>query len=767
MSLKAFQSAAEIYGGNSLADGNESQYAKVDWICVRKHRFSASLFNVKAGFWCLKCKKEEEREEVTAYAKEIIDLNGGKCLTTKKFGFKDIISVQCGFGHKWAIQAERVFYGSWCKVCDKERKVSEFLDRLHASGWKIIGGKDVDLDTIVKFSCNKGHIFSKKIYTFNMHYNCIKCTAIEIKSSYDRRVKELIQQNRGTHISGTYVTGMSRYKVKCIEGHLFEISAFTVLQGRWCLKCYYNQIRKERKIPIIYYQRIANEKGGKLLTTDKQFETEWPTLKLKCSKNHVWKTNASNIRAGHWCPRNECYNITPKPAWSRVKYDDYKKVAEKYGGKLLSAPEEVINGNSLLKWECKSGHVFEILGVRVKAGKWCKICYYENKRSNVLIKYKKWASKRGITLLTSSVTDSLVKAKLAWKCQYGHEWQSTVPNMKIKKVCSQCREDEVNKKHLLEVKKIANTKGGECVSTTYLNNHTHLEFRCKNNHTFFANANNIKSGWWCKKCSRAPNVTIEVFQELAKSKGGELISTQFINRDKLMEWKCKEGHTFQLAGRSVKRNNKWCPVCTDGKKIKIRPSGHKVSYTIADMQLLADKHNGFCLSKVYKGSFYNWQWQCESGHIWEARAAKIKMGSWCKICRYKENAIARRLPLSDVKYLISEQGGKLLSTESTYFLNFPQIKIRCAIGHEWETNIKYIKYGSWCPVCHYETISKKTRLPFSHYQKLVKDKGGKILSEEVEYENSRSTITIKCKKGHVFNKICSLLQEGKWCLECE
>ncbi|MBK9048027.1 MAG: hypothetical protein IPL74_15560 [Bacteroidetes bacterium] len=441
-------------------------------------------------------------------------------------------------------------------------------------------------------------------------------------------------------------------------------------------------------------------------------------------------------------------------------------MAEKYGGKLLSAPEEVINGNSLLKWECKSGHVFEILGVRVKAGKWCKICYYENKRSNVLIKYKKWASKRGITLLTSSVTDSLVKAKLAWKCQYGHEWQSTVHNMKIKKVCSQCREDEVNKKHLLEVKKIANTKGGECVSTTYLNNHTHLEFRCKNNHTFFANANNIKSGWWCKKCSRAPNVTIEVFQELAKSKGGELISTQFINRDKLMEWKCKEGHTFQLAGRSVKRNNKWCPVCTDGKKIKIRPSGHKVSYTIADMQLLADKHNGFCLSKVYKGSFYNWQWQCESGHIWEARAAKIKMGSWCKICRYKENAIARRLPLSDVKYLISEQGGKLLSTESTYFLNFPQIKIRCAIGHEWETNIKYIKYGSWCPVCHYETISKKTRLPFSHYQKLVKDKGGKILSEEVEYENSRSTITIKCKKGHVFNKICSLLQEGKWCLEC-
>ncbi|MBK7970308.1 MAG: hypothetical protein IPK08_15965 [Bacteroidetes bacterium] len=459
MSLKAFQSAAEIYGGNSLADGNESQYAKVDWICVRKHRFSASLFNVKAGFWCLKCKKEEEREEVTAYAKEIIDLNGGKCLTTKKFGFKDIISVQCGFGHKWAIQAERVFYGSWCKVCDKERKVSEFLDRLHASGWKIIGGKDVDLDTIVKFSCNKGHIFSKKIYTFNMHYNCIKCTAIEIKSSYDRRVKELIQQNRGTHISGTYVTGMSRYKVRCSEGHLFEISAFTVLQGRWCLKCYYNQIRKERKIPIIYYQRIANEKGGKLLTTDKQFETEWPTLKLKCSKNHVWKTNASNIRAGHWCPRNECYNITPKPAWSRVKYDDYKKVAEKYGGKLLSAPEEVINGNSLLKWECKSGHVFEILGVRVKAGKWCKICYYENKRSNVLIKYKKWASKRGITLLTSSVTDSLVKAKLAWKCQYGHEWQSTVPNMKIKKVCSQCREDEVNKSIYWRLKKLQIQRG--------------------------------------------------------------------------------------------------------------------------------------------------------------------------------------------------------------------------------------------------------------------------------------------------------------------
>ena len=500
MSSKDFQSAADIYGGNSLAGGNESQYAKVEWICSRKHRFSASLFNVKAGFWCLKCKKEEEKEEVTREVNSIIELNQGECFYNGNFALNTKIEIRCNLGHGWTVAAKSILKGNWCEKCYKIKQLDNLKQRINDLGGKFISGEYISVRSVIKFQCPNGHSIEKTAYAIYNGFQCKACTT----------------------------------------------------------------------------------------------------------------------------------------------------------AKLLN-----------------------------------------------------------------------------------------------------------------EVKEIARAKGGKCKSTEYLNNYTHLEFQCKNKHTFFANANNIKTGWWCVYCAGNAKLDLDIFQELAKSKGGELLTKVYVNTDSPMEWKCKQGHIFHLPGRIVKNRGKWCPHCASGKMLVLVPKGQKFAYTINDMQKLAAKHQGLCLSKDYKGSSAHLQWQCKNGHKWKAAPAKVQMGTWCKICRYEENAIARTLPLSEVKISIAEQGGKLLSTEASYLQSYPNIQIRCAEGHEWETNIKYINYGSWCPECKYDTISKKTRLPFSHYQKLVRSKGGKILSGEDEYENSRSTLTIKCKKGHVFNKICSLLQEGNWCLECE
>ncbi len=372
----------------------------------------------------------------------------------------------------------------------------------------------------------------------------------------------------------------------------------------------------------------------------------------------------------------------------------------------------------------------------------------------------------GFKILSKSVTGYFSDEKLDWQCSKGHTWSATANHMKAKNYCSQCLSEETKQTYLEEIRKIAISKGGKCVSDKYLNNYTHLEFRCKNGHTFFANANNVKTGWWCAQCSGNAKIDIELLQELAIQKGGQLVSKEYANTDSPLIWKCGEGHTFSLAGRLVKNKDKWCPHCNAGKKLALAKAGEQYAYNLDDMHKLAKSRGGLCLSNKYLGSHTKLKWECSEGHKWLATPAKIKFGTWCKICRYEQNAKARRLPLSDIVKIVAEKEGKILSSEKSYQLNFPHVKLKCKEGHVWETDIKYIKYGSWCPDCKYDAISLITRFPFSHYEKLVKRKGAKLLTAEDDYQNSRSHLTIKCKKGHVFEKAAGQLNEGSWCVEC-
>jgi hypothetical protein len=58
----------------------------------------------------------------------------------------------------------------------------------------------------------------------------------------------------------------------------------------------------------------------------------------------------------------------------------------------------------------------------------------------------------------------------------------------------------------------------------------------------------------------------------------------------------------------------------------------KKQTTIADMQELAKRKGGKCLSEKFETMLTKMVWQCEIGHIWEARTLNIKKGCWCPIC---------------------------------------------------------------------------------------------------------------------------------------
>lgn len=54
--------------------------------------------------------------------------------------------------------------------------------------------------------------------------------------------------------------------------------------------------------------------------------------------------------------------------------------------------------------------------------------------------------------------------------------------------------------------------------------------------------------------------------------------------------------------------------------------------TIKDMHLTAEQRNGKCLSQIYVNNYSKLTWQCNVGHVWQAKPNNIRNGQWCPIC---------------------------------------------------------------------------------------------------------------------------------------
>ena len=195
-----------------------------------------------------------------------------------------------------------------------------------------------------------------------------------------------------------------------------------------------------------------------------------------------------------------------------------QEIAKNLGGECLS--KNYIDALTKLKWVCEKGHTWEAKPNDIKRGTWCPFC-------------------------------SVERAKHSWKNQFGNKF-------------------DFHKKELDNLKSLAKSKGGKCLSDRYTNNETHLQWQCKKGHVWKAKSGNIKSEKWCPICAieyvaslRRGN--IKDMQEIAKSRGGKCLSEKYINVDTKLKWQCGKGHIWEAVPSSIKRGS-WCARCVRRKQ---------------------------------------------------------------------------------------------------------------------------------------------------------------------------------------------------------
>ena len=95
--------------------------------------------------------------------------------------------------------------------------------------------------------------------------------------------------------------------------------------------------------------------------------------------------------------------------------------------------------------------------------------------------------------------------KLLWECSGGHRWKAAPEQVRYGSWCPECKRQKLSipRKHDIQaMKKLAQTKGGRCVSQTYINPITKLKWECSRGHQWEATPNNIQQGRWCPLCPR-------------------------------------------------------------------------------------------------------------------------------------------------------------------------------------------------------------------------------------------------------------------------
>lgn len=285
-------------------------------------------------------------------------------------------------------------------------------------------------------------------------------------------------------------------------------------------------------------------------------------------------------------------------------------------------------------------------------------------------------------------------------------------------------------------------KGGKCLSTEYIGSKIKLLWECYNGHQWSATYNSIKRGSWCPGCAGNAKIRLEDAKKLAKLRGGECLSTEFVDiRTKLL-WRCKKGHEWKVAYVFAKRGQ-WCPEC----------ARDKIRNTIQDAHDLAKSKGLKCLSTEYKNVQTPMLWECDNGHQWEATYIFVYTNKKCQEClgRVGHN-------IKEAQNMAKEKGGKCLSVE---YVNIDSKMLwQCKKGHTWETSFYLIQKGYWCPEC--AGMAKKTLEDCVSFSEQM---GGKCLSDE--YKNINAPMLWECCEGHQWTASFRQARRNSWCPICK
>lgn len=613
------------------------------------------------------------------------------------------------------------------RIVLRKKTIQDMQDMAIKHGGKCLSNEYINSSTNLKWECNEGHVWEATPNNIRKGTWCSKCAVLQRCRTIEDMC-ELAKRRGGKCLSTIYVHNKIKLKWECSEGHTWEMTPNSVQQSQWCPSCS-GHVAKT----IEDMCELARQKNGKCLSqkyTNSSIKIRW-----ECSEGHKFLMAPNSVQNGRWCSVCGTYYISEHITRCFFEYIFNKQFPKIRLDFLINS-----NGNKMeLDGYCEDLRIaFEYHGMQhyKEIAMFKKITLQERAKDDKL--KKRQCLDNGIILIEIPYTvkhedigmhicKELAKHNIEVPMSY-----EEVEKIDYKKF------NVYQKSKIDEMILLAEECGGKCLSKNYINSSTKLIWQCKKGHEWEATSNNVKKGQWCPECANTKK-TIEEMNKLASTNHGRCLSTEYINTNTKLKWKCNKGHVWSATPNSIQQGS-WCPYCVGNAK-----------KTIENMRKFAEEHHGKCLSVEYINSSTKLIWQCNEGHVWEAVPNSVMRGSWCPHCVgiIKKN-------IDEMHRLAERHGGKCLSKK--YVNAHTKLEWQCKDEHKFWMSYHHVQSGSWCPYC----VGKHKTI--KNMYELARNRGGKCLS--VKYTDAHTKLKWECSEGHEWEATPNNVRKGTWCPKC-
>jgi len=494
-------------GGECLSQLYVNYQTKLKWRCSDNHIWEAMPSKIIFGQWCKICgqkKRGINSRKTIESANQLALERGGVCLSENYQNAITRLRWRCSEGHEWEINYNKVQQGTWCPFCagNKTQTIEDMKLLARDRGGECMSLKYENTGSKLLWRCGNGHEWFAVPDSIKRGTWCPHCSG-----SYGERLCRFIMES-------IFNTKFPKSRPDWLIGSKGNLLEYDGYSQELNLAFEYHGQQHYREVSHFHKRRRSFE-DQKIDDNEKLVSSEIRNVKVVVFpyfQEGISLVDAINLiinnlkNSGLDIPLRFEINSELLNSWnSGFELNECKEIAIKKGGECLS--EVYFGVFKKLKWKCGlCGTIWDARPHDINRGKWCPKCGY----------VKRGDSRRGsiqdiITIAELQGGKCLSKeyknayTKLEFECKKGHTWFA-VPRHIVKGVwCPKCgfEKNGLKKRNKLsELKKLAESKGGNCLSTEYVPMRSKALWQCSEGHIWEATPAHVKNGTWCKQCHR-------------------------------------------------------------------------------------------------------------------------------------------------------------------------------------------------------------------------------------------------------------------------
>lgn len=379
------------------------------------------------------------------------------------------------------------------------------------------------------------------------------------------KAKEYAQNKGGDCLSTEYLGANSKLTWKCSHGHEWDAPTKNVMFGSWCPQCA-GYFTKEEGIKRA--QQYAISRGGQCLSHE--YVNTQTQMLWKCSHGHEWKAKCTDIlNKKTWCSQCEKINRQNKEGLTLAQ-----AYAKERGGECLST--EYIGARKELTWKCANNHIWNSKYKNVVLeNSWCPQCssyYYKEHKIREILEYlleSKFEKQRPKWNINPKTNKKLEldgyseELRMAFEFQGEHHYNSGAFNNTKEDLEYIKYKDSIKKKNCIDnqVKLIIIDDNFKLDEPKKIIDYILNLFQANNIQIAKKVDILIVESILNKHTNHQKNY-LEKAKQLAINKGGVCLSSEYINSETKMKWKCHNHlHSNWCSSFQNIQRGRWCPEC--------------------------------------------------------------------------------------------------------------------------------------------------------------------------------------------------------------